>query len=297
VTVIINVIQNLVDAISVGSLYALTALGIGLIFGVMRLINFAHSELLTLTGYTLLLLNSEPTAVAIIGGVVVAIAIALATERVVFRPLRGADPTTLLIASFALSFFIQKTLALTVGSKTKGIDVLPQLGAQIVIGGVRFQLLKVVTIVVTIVLLGLLSWFLKRTRYGRQMRAAAENFRMAQLLGVRANLVISLAFAISGILAAAVGILFVSQSGFLEPRMGLQLVAIAFVGTVIGGLGSLTGAAVGGFLVGAATVLLQAVLPLGLREFRELFVYLLVVVILLVRPQGLIPAPGLRQRV
>ena len=294
---IVNVIQNLVDATSVGSLYALTALGIGLIFGVMRLINFAHSELLTLTGYTLLLLNSEPAAVAIVGGIVVAIAIALATERVVFRPLRGADPTTLLIASFALSFLIQKTLALTVGSKTKGIDVLPQLGEQIVIGGVRFQLLKMVTIAVTIVLLALLSWFLKRTKYGRQMRAAAENFRMAQLLGVRANLVISLAFAISGILAAAVGILFVSQSGFLEPRMGLQLVAIAFVGTVIGGLGSLTGAAVGGFLVGAATVLLQAVLPLGLREFRELFVYLLVVVILLVRPQGLIPAAGLRQRV
>jgi branched-chain amino acid transport system permease protein len=292
-----NLIQNLVDAISVGSLYALTALGIGLIFGVIRLINFAHSELITLTAYTLLLFISQPIAIAIIGGIVVAVAVALATERIAFRPLRGADPTTLLIASFALSFFIQKTLALTVGSKTKGIDVLPQLGDHIAIGGVRFQLLKMVTIGTTIVLLALLSWFLKRTKYGWQMRAAAENFRMAQLLGVRGNVVISLAFGMSGILAAVVGILFVSQSGFLEPRMGLQLVTIAFVGTVIGGLGSLVGAAIGGFLVGAATVLLQATLPAGLRDFRELFVYLLVVVILLVRPQGLVPAAGLRQRV
>jgi branched-chain amino acid transport system permease protein len=286
-----NLIQNLVDAISVGSLYALTALGIGLIFGVMRLINFAHSELITLTAYTLLLFISQPIAIAIIGGIVVAVAVALATERIAFRPLRGADPTTL------LSFFIQKTLALTFGSKTKGIDVLPQLGDHIAIGGVRFQLLKMVTIGTTIVLLALLSWFLKRTKYGWQMRAAAENFRMAQLLGVRGNVVISLAFGMSGILAAVVGILFVSQSGFLEPRMGLQLVTIAFVGTVIGGLGSLVGAAIGGFLVGAATVLLQATLPAGLRDFRELFVYLLVVVILLVRPQGLVPAAGLRQRV
>ncbi len=294
---IVNIIQSLVDGISVGSLYALTALGIGLIFGVMRLINFAHSELIMLTGYTLLVFASEPAILAIIGGLVVAVAVALATERIAFRPLRGADPTTLLIASFALSFLIQKTMALTVGSKTKGIDFLPSLGEQIVVGGVRLQLLKIVTIIVTVLLLATLSWFLKRTRYGREMRAAAEDFRMARLLGVRANRVISLAFAISGILAATVAFLFVSQSGFLEPRMGLQLVAIAFVGTVIGGLGSLVGAAVGGFVVGAANVFLQAILPYGLREFREVFVYLLVIFILLVRPQGLVPAAGLRQRV
>jgi branched-chain amino acid transport system permease protein len=294
---IVNIIQSVVDAVSVGSLYALTALGIGLIFGVMRLINFAHSELIMLTGYTLLAFASEPAIVAIIGGLIVAVAVALATERIAFRPLRGADPTTLLIASFAVSFLIQKTMALTVGSKTKGVDFLPSLADQVFVGGVRLQLLKIVTIIVTILLLAALSWFLKRTRYGREMRAAAEDFRMAQLLGVRGNRVIALAFAISGILAATVAFMFVSQSGFLEPRMGLQLVAIAFVGTVIGGLGSLVGAAVGGFIVGAATVLLQAVLPYGLREFRELFVYLLVIIILLVRPQGLVPAAGLRQRV
>jgi branched-chain amino acid transport system permease protein len=289
--------QNFVDAVSVGSLYALTALGIGLVFGVMRLINVAHGELIMATGYALLLFASQSVAVAMLGGVLVAIVLAYLMERIAFRPLRGSDPATLLVASFAVSFFLQKAMVLIAGSKAKGIDFLPGLGEQVVIAGVRFERLKMVTILVTIILLVALSWFLKRTRHGREMRAAAENFRMAQLLGVRGNRVIAVAFALSGILAAAVAFLFVSQSGFLVPRMGLQLVVIAFVGTVIGGLGSLVGAAFGGFIVGAATVLLQAALPPDLRPFREAFVYLVVVVILLLRPQGLIPAGGLRERV
>jgi branched-chain amino acid transport system permease protein len=120
---------------------------------------------------------------------------------------------------------------------------------------------------------------------------------MARVLGVRANRVIAIAFAMSGILAAAVSCLFVAQTGIVQPRMGLQLVIIAFVGTVIGGLGSLTGAALGGFLVGAGTILLQALLPPDLRVFREAFVFVAVTLVLLFRPQGLIPARGLRERI
>jgi branched-chain amino acid transport system permease protein len=129
------------------------------------------------------------------------------------------------------------------------------------------------------------------------MRAAAEDFRMARVLGVRANRVIASAFALSGILAAAVACLVVAQTGVVQPRMGLQLVIIAFVGTVIGGLGSLVGAALGGFLVGVATIVLQALLPPELRVFREAFVFVAVTLVLLFRPQGLIPARGLRERI
>ena len=120
---------------------------------------------------------------------------------------------------------------------------------------------------------------------------------MARVLGVRANRVIATAFALSGVLAAAVSCLVVAQTGVVQPRMGLQLVVIAFVGTVIGGLGSLTGAALGGFLVGAASILLQALLPPDLRVFREAFVFVAVALILLFRPQGLIPARGLKERI
>jgi branched-chain amino acid transport system permease protein len=292
-----RLIQTLVDAVSVGGLYALTALGIGLIFGVMRLINFAHGELIMIAGYTLLLLLGDSVALAIVGAFLSAVVLALATERVAFRPLRNADPATLLISSFAISFFLQKTLILFVGSRPKGIDFLPALGRQIEVAGVRLQSLQIVTILVSILLLAALTWFLRATRFGLQMRAAAEDFRMARVLGVRANRVIAIAFAISGILAATVACLVVAQTGVVQPRMGLQLVIIAFVGTVIGGLGSLTGAALGGFLVGAATILLQALLPPDLRVFREAFVFVAVTLVLLFRPQGLIPARGLRERI
>jgi branched-chain amino acid transport system permease protein len=120
---------------------------------------------------------------------------------------------------------------------------------------------------------------------------------MARVLGVGANNVIAVAFALSGLLAAAVSCLIVVQTGVVQPRMGLQLVIIAFVGTVIGGLGSLPGAALGGFLVGAGSILLQALLPPDMRAFREAFVFIAVALVLLLRPQGLIPAAGLRERI
>ena len=292
-----RIAQTLVDALSVGGLYALTALGIGLIFGVMRLINFAHGELIMIAGYTLLALAGAPLWMLIPAALLAAVALGLATERVAFRPLRGADPATLLISSFAVSFFLQKTLILFVGSRPKGVDFLPALGRHVEFVGVRLQILQLVTILVTAIVLVGLTLFLKHTRYGLEMRAAAENFRMARALGVRANRVIATAFGISAALAGIVACLFVAQTGIVQPRMGLQLVIIAFVGTVIGGLGSLSGAAIGGFLVGAGTILLQAALPPDLRVFREAFVFLAVTLVLLFRPQGLFPARALRERI
>jgi branched-chain amino acid transport system permease protein len=292
-----DAVQTLVDVISVGGLYALTALGIGMIFGVMRLINFAHSQLIMAAGYAVLLFFSQSAALAILAAFAAAVLLALLTERAAFRPLRGGDPATLLIASFAASFFIEKLMVMFVGSRPKGVDFLPALAGQVEIGGVRLQLLEIVTIIVSLALLLATTWFLKSTRLGLEMRAAAENFRMAEVLGIRANRVIAAAFAISGVLAAAVACLFVAQTGLVQPRMGLQLVIIAFVGTVIGGLGSLPGAAFGGFLVGAATILLQALLPPELRVFREAFLFVAVAAVLLMRPQGLIPARGLKERI
>jgi branched-chain amino acid transport system permease protein len=289
--------QILVDATSLGGLYALTALGIGLIFGVMRLVNFAHADLVTIGGYAILLFYSQSAALAILGAGTAAVLLALLTERVAFRPLRGADPATLLVSSFAVSFFLQKTMIMLVTSRPKGVDFLPGLTAQLSIAGVRLQLLQLVTIAISLAMMIGVSWFLGSTRLGLEMRAAAENFRMAQVLGVRANRVIATAFAISALLAAAVACMHTAETGLVQPRMGLQLVVVAFVGTVIGGLGNLSGAAIGGFLVGAGASLLQALLPEDLRPFREAFVFILVAVLLLFRPQGLFPAKSLKERI
>src|SRR5262249_39617993 len=157
---------------SVGGLYALSALGIGLIFGVMRLINFAHGELITIAGYVLLALVGVPLPVAIVATVAAAMLLALLTERLGFRPLRDADPATLLISSFALSFFLQKTVILIAGARPKGIDFLPILGRQVDIIGVRLRTLEIVAIAVSAILLITLSWVLKATRIGLEMRAA-----------------------------------------------------------------------------------------------------------------------------
>jgi branched-chain amino acid transport system permease protein len=192
---------------------------------------------------------------------------------------------------------LQKLLVFAVGSRIVPLDPLPMLGEAMRFGGVQVSALKLVTILACVVLLAALTWFLRRTRFGLEMRAAAENFTMSRLLGVRANRVIAFAFALSGVLAAVVAVLFSAQTGFVQPRLGVQLVIVGFVATVIGGLGSLFGAAVGGLAVGAAATLLQAFLPPDLRPFREAFLFAAVILVLLVRPQGLFPARGLKERV
>jgi branched-chain amino acid transport system permease protein len=280
--------QHVIDAITLGSSYALYALGIALIFGIMRLINFAHGELIMVGGYALVLVGAAAWPVLIIATVGVSIAFALATERVAFRPLRGASPPTLLIASFAVSYLLQNLAILIEGSAPKGVNVSTWLSESWTVGSITITHLAVVTIVVTIVLLIGLALFLGRTRIGVQMRAAAEDFRMARILGVRGNTVIATAFAISGLLAGTGAYLLVAQTGEVSPDMGLQPVLYAFVATVLGGMGSLLGAVLGGYLFGAVTVTLQATLPGSLASYRDAFAFGAVILILLFRPQGLI---------
>lgn len=303
-----RVIQTIITAVSEGSFYALMALGIGLLFGVLRLINFAYADWATVGGYALILPTSATTAVLVIGGfhpaliiltiIGILIALALLSETLVFRPLRNASPATMMIASFALGYVLQNLIVMIYGGRPKSAGIFPELGQAIEITeGVSVQLLKIVTIGVTILLLILLTLFLTRTPIGIQMRAAAEDFRMARMLGVRANFVIAMAFVISGLLAAFVSLIYVSQLGLLRFNMGLPIIVFAFIATVIGGMGSLVGSAVGGFLVGISSVVLKDILPGEIRGFSDAFVFGIVVAILLIRPQGLVPAKSARERV
>ena len=291
------IVQALIDALSIGSIYALTALGIGLIFGIMRLINFAHAEFITVGVYILMLTIAFGFPVALFaaaGGVMV---LALLSERLAFRPVRGADPSTLLITSFALSYLLQNTLVLMFGARPSGLNILPALSRPILFGDVRIPMIHLVTIAVTLLLLAATGAFLKKTRIGVEMRAAAVDFQMARLLGIRANRVIAVAFGLSGLLASAAAVLYVAQTGVVEPRLGLHLALIGFVATVVGGMGSLPGAVLGGLAVGMVTVFLQVLLPADLRPYREAFVYLAVILILVLRPQGLFRSASARERV
>jgi branched-chain amino acid transport system permease protein len=225
------------------------------------------------------------------------VVVALATDALVFRPLRSTSAPTLMIASFAVSYMIQNGVLMLYGARPKSANLWSGLNTQIMMGGLRVPLLQVVTIVTTLALMGLLTLFLFRTRWGVQMRAAAEDFRMAQYLGVRGNFVIVLAFAVSGVLAAAVSLLFLAQTGSLSNVMGVPLALFAFVAVVVGGMGSLPGAVAGGFLVGFVVTMLQAYLPSDLRVFRDGFAFAFVILVLLVRPAGLIPSRTIQERV
>ena len=290
-------IQVIVDALSVGSLYALTALGIGLIFGIMRLINFAHGEFVMIGAYMLMAIVAQYEPLAIIVAMVLVVVLALFSERIAFRPVRNASPTTMLVTSFAVSYFLQYLFVMIYGARPKGFEFLAGLAEPFVIGAIRIPKLNVAIVAVTIVLLAGLALFLTRSRFGVQMRAAALNFRMARLLGVRADRVIAVAFALSGILAGVTAIFITVQGGTLSPGMGVQFALIGFVATIIGGMGSLIGAVLGGYFIGVVTVLLQFGLPLEMRPYREAFVFAAVILVLLARPQGLFRGAEARERV
>jgi branched-chain amino acid transport system permease protein len=285
-----RVIQTAVDAVSLGSLYALVALGIALIFGIMRLVNLAHGELIMFGGYTVFLLGGAPWPVLIVATVTAAALLALGMERIAFRPVRDASPATLMVTSFAVAFVLQNLAVVVMGVQTKSVNLSGIVTESFSLGGLRIAKLSLITLGTTLVLLLLLLLFLKRTSLGLQMRAAAEDFRMARLLGVRANVVIAAAFAISGGLAGVVAILLVAQTGTASPTMGVAPLIVGIVAVVIGGIYSLGGAVLGGFILGSLTIGLQASLPLGLRPFRDAIVFSIVIGILLLRPQGIVSA-------
>jgi branched-chain amino acid transport system permease protein len=292
-----TVLQHVIDAVSAGSLYALFALGVAFIFGVAQIVNFAHGELIMVAAYLVLVTVGLVWPLVLVVVVLAVVVLALTMERVVFRPMRRADAVSVLIMAFSLSVFLQNAVLAIAGPRAKSVNFADALTHPLTIGSLRIPWLDVITIAVTIVLLVALGVLLRRSPIGRQLRAAAEDFGMARMVGVRANTVIATAFAVSGGLAAVGGILLTIQTGSLTPSLGLQPVLIAFIATVIGGMGSLTGAVLGGYLLGALTVLLQVVLPEGLIPYRDAIVFGLVIVALLVRPQGLVAGPSSAERV
>ena len=292
-----DVIQHLIDAVSLGSLYALLALGVALIFGIMNLINFAYGELIMIGAFTLYALAGIPWPLQLAGCLLVTVIASLLMDRLAFRPFRGASAPVLLVTSFALSFALQSLATVVYGSRAKGIALPGFFSESITIGSVSFSSLNLITVVLVAVMVFGLANFLRRSAVGVQMRAAAENFGTARLVGVRADRVIGVAFALSGLSAAVAAILIVAQRGTVTPTIGAGPVLIAFVATIIGGLGSLYGAAFGGMLLGVLTVLLQVALPDGLVPYRDAFLYAGVIIVLLARPQGLVVVKSLFERV
>ena len=310
-------IQQIVNGLSAGSLYALMAVGLAMVFGILRLINFAHGDVMMIAAYLAFfgLGAGLPLAVTVPMVVLGTIVVGLLMERIAYRPLRGAPDVALLLSSFAVGQILQNGTLLT--TRLAGLPTLlafpspEQLSGVITIGTITIPKVNAVSFVAGIVLLGLLTLFVTRTTLGLSMRAAAEDLPAARLMGIRVNRVVATAFAIGAGLAAVAGFLYAVQAGQINPYMGFTPVLKAFIAAVIGGFGSIAGAVLGGYVLGALEVVvtalsglgdllppgsvppevrafLQTWLPSSLASYRDAVVFIVLILVLLVRPQGIL---------
>jgi branched-chain amino acid transport system permease protein len=282
--------QTLSDAVGLGAIYALMAVGIGLVFGVLRLVNFAYGQLVMAGAYTLAFTSTWPLWASIAACFVVVVALSLAMETVVFRPLRGQSPAVMLVTTFAVAFLLQAiALIIDLRDDTLGevAASLTSLNEPVSIFGGEVRKITLVSIAVAAGALLLLALLLTRTTIGLHTRAAAGDFRTARLLGVRANRVIAFSVFLSGLLAAAVAVMMTVQLPLVTPDFALRDTIVVLVGVVVGGIDRLWTATLGGFTLGFASGLINGLLPTDKTVYLPSAVFALVILVLLLRPAGL----------
>lgn len=291
--------QQIVNGLNQGSIYALVAIGLTIVYGILRLINFAHGDLLMVGAYLslALLLNSAlPLGAAVLLPMIVVGGVGILVERLAYRPLRGAPEVAMLITSLAVSSILQNGAVMTLTAQPRAFRLPQELIALHHVGGVSFSTLNVLTVGIAIILMLLLTLFVTRTRVGIAMRACSENLKAARLMGIDINQVIAYAFAIGSALAAVAGFMWAGRFGEIEPFMGFLPGLKAFVAAVIGGIGSIPGAVLGGYLLGFAEVFFVGFLPPAFSGYRDAFVFALLLIVLLIRPYGLLPTTTERER-
>jgi branched-chain amino acid transport system permease protein len=285
-----SLLQAIVDGLGRGSTYALLALGISLIFGVMHLVNFAHAELITVGAYVAYWLSTmEVGWWLLVPAIILSATLAsMAVERVAFRWVRNTSPFTMLLTSFAVERLSRALWQVFAGPRKKTFPGVPWAFDTWVIFGVRFEVMDLVAIGVTVVVLGLTALVFTRTMFGIAVRASSEDFDAARLMGVRANRVISGAFGYAGFLAGVAAVMILVRSPTAEPTLGSDWLIKALVAAIIGGLGSFTGAVIGGLSLGLAEVLFRLYLPAGTTErLTDAFVFVVIALLFVIRPAGL----------
>jgi branched-chain amino acid transport system permease protein len=286
------IIQQTINALSLGSIYAMVAIGLAIVFGILRLINFAHGDLMMVACYVAFFLVASglgflPTvAIALLATA----GLGLMMERAAYRPVRGAPDVVMLLTSLAVSIFLQNVFVMVLSPVPRSFrDVSPAfLDVVNHWGPITMSNVNLVTLAATAVSFTLLTLFVTRTRLGISMRATAEDLIGAHLVGININRVVQVAFFIGSALAAVAGILWAARLGKIDPLMGFVPLLKAFVAAVIGGFGTLAGAVVGAYVLGFAEIFLIGFLPPALSSYRDAFVFLLLIVVLLVRPNGIL---------
>lgn len=284
-------IQQILNALSFGAEYALIALGLAIVFSIMGLVNFAHGEVIAFGGYALAvggtLLTGNPWLLMVFV-LIACVLVSVALERAAFRTVRNADITTGLLTAFGVSIILQNVFLLLGSPRPVAATQFIFLDRVVNFGDIRVSSLQIYETVVTLIAIAGLGAFLRRSTLGIAMRAAALDFEMVRLCGIRANRVVAGAFAISGLLAGLACIFIMARRGSVEPQMGFDPVLTAFVACVVGGFGSLPGAVLGGFLLGFLEVAMLVLLPQSYGGMAQAAVFTAVAGVLIWRPDGIL---------
>ncbi len=282
-------LQQLVNGLTLGSLYALVAIGFSMIYGIVRLINFAHGDILMVGAFSTLamVLGGVPWPFIVLFVAGLGALAGVTIEAVVFRSMRGAPQVTGFIATLALSIIIQNAGIMILSGQPRNFLFPAAMRERIDLGIGTASLIDLAIIGLTLVIIAGAVTLVHRTKLGIAMRATAESVTTAQLMGININRAIATAFGLGSALAAVAGLMWGGKFGQIDPLMGFIPGLKAFVASVIGGVGSIPGAMAGGYILGLAEVLFVGLLPPEYSGYRDAFVFSLLIVILLVRPHGL----------
>jgi len=275
----------LLAGISVGGQYALIAIGYTMVYGILRLINFAHGDIFTVAAYLMVYMNATmPLYISLPLTAVITVLLGFAVERVAYKPLRDAPRMSIMISAIGVSYLLQNLMWYVTGGLAKQYPVIPWISSSVTLFGATTKMVTLVTPVLTLVLVLLLTQLIRHTKIGMAMRAVSKDFETSKLMGIKINGVISVTFVIGSFLAAVGSMLYFSNYTAVTPTAGAMPGLKAFVAAVFGGIGSIPGAVIGAFIIGIAENIIKA---MGLTTFSDAFTFALLIIILIFKPTGL----------
>lgn len=283
-------LQQMVNGFSLGSMYALIAIGYTMVYGVLRLINFAHGDIMMVGAYVALFSMTSmslPFGFALIFAVILSAILGICTDKIAYKPLRAAPRISLLITAIGISFLLENIFQVVFGGTPRSFNV-PEFFEQVVsIGAITLPVSAIFVPVITIFLLMIVLYILYKTKYGIAIRALAFDISTVNLMGIDANLIISIVFALGSSLAAIGGVFWAINYPSIDPLMGVLIGLKAFGAAVLGGIGSVGGAVLGGFIIGFSEVVAVALFP-DLAGFKDAFAFIFLILVLLFKPTGIL---------
>ncbi|AXH12708.1 branched-chain amino acid ABC transporter permease [Halarcobacter bivalviorum] len=282
-------IQQMVNGFSLGSMYALIAIGYTMVYGVLRLINFAHGDIMMVgafLGYTFISILGLPFPIAVLLAVVLSALAGIITDKIAYKPLRDAPRISLLITAIGISFFLENAFTVFAGGVPRAFPVPEYMENIFTVANITFSVSSIMVPAVTLFLLVGILFVLYRTKYGMAIRALSFDIKTVNLMGIDANMIISIVFALGSALAAVGGIFWVVNYPSVEPMMGVLVGLKAFAAAVVGGIGSVTGAVLGGFIIGFTEVVVIAFWP-ELGGFKDAFAFIFLIFVLIFKPTGI----------